>query len=264
MKLNLNNLAILKIDGPDTESFLQSQLTNDISKIGPSQVQLNAYCQHQGKIICLLYVIKEKDFFFLLVNHELKSKLLETFMKYKFLSQINFSDMSEKLNLYCSTSSDEKLNFILDQNFSFSISSAFESVKTSENLWDMECIKFHIPEIYIATSELFTPEQINIDINDFAVSFTKGCYPGQEVVARMHYLGNKKRRMFKFISDNPIKPGDKLFSATSNSIKPSGEVVRVARKKNQYVFLASFESKNLFNPISVNSLLGSKVSVIND
>ena len=65
MQIKINNRALLKISGNDSESFLQNQLSNDISKLEGNIVQINAYCQHQGKIISLFWVMRYKDFFLL-------------------------------------------------------------------------------------------------------------------------------------------------------------------------------------------------------
>jgi folate-binding protein YgfZ len=73
-------------------------------------------------------------------------------------------------------------------------------------------------QVTLATSEKFIPQDLNLDIEEVGVSFTKGCYPGQEVVARVHYLGKPKRRLYRFECDFKVNPLDKLTleDATKN------------------------------------------------
>jgi folate-binding Fe-S cluster repair protein YgfZ len=73
MITQLNNRALLKLSGSDTRPFLQGQLTNDIDALEEGMVQLNAYCQHQGKIITLLWVMKRDDDFYLSFPSDLKA-----------------------------------------------------------------------------------------------------------------------------------------------------------------------------------------------
>ena len=74
MKIILNDRALLKISGADSESFLQNQLSNDIKNLDKSSAQLNAYCQHQGKIIALFWVMRYEDSFLLSFPNDLLEK----------------------------------------------------------------------------------------------------------------------------------------------------------------------------------------------
>jgi folate-binding Fe-S cluster repair protein YgfZ len=75
MRVYLKNRSLLYISGSDSESFLQSQLTNDISKLGKSEIQINAYCQHQGKIIGLFWVMRYQDGFLMSFPIDLLEKI---------------------------------------------------------------------------------------------------------------------------------------------------------------------------------------------
>ena len=79
--------------------------------------------------------------------------------------------------------------------------------------WDMACVDSSLPEIFSITSEKLVPQMLNLDIDEFGVNFSKGCYPGQEVVARLHYLGSAKRRLFAFELDSEVNVGDSLYCA---------------------------------------------------
>ena len=96
---------------------------------------------------------------------------------------------------------------------------------TSQDYWDKACIDSFLPEVSIATTETYIPQMLNLDIDELGVNFSKGCFPGQEVVARLHYLGKAKRRLFAFKSDSPLRIGDTLYCAESKSAKATGSVV---------------------------------------
>ena len=101
-----------------------------------------------------------------------------------------------------------------------------------------------------------------MDIDQLGVSFTKGCYPGQEVVARMHYLGNAKRRMYRFKSNIQAEPGSKLFVSSSKSMKASGLVVSSVYRDNESYFLGTLEVAYQKNEIFLNTENGPKVILL--
>jgi hypothetical protein len=93
--------------------------------------------------------------------------------------------------------------------------------------WELLDIHAAQPEVYAHTQEAFVPQMLNLQAIE-ALSFKKGCYPGQEIVARMHYLGKLKRRMFVAHTDDdaPVQPGDALHAEGSESGQGVGKVVR--------------------------------------
>ncbi len=122
------------------------------------------------------------------------------------------------------------------------INNHFESLETSNNnFWDFATITAGIAEIRPTTSEMFTPQAVNLQAVGDGVSFKKGCYTGQEVVARMHYLGKAKRQMFLFELPENITElpniGDPLFSPEkSQSI---GDIILAAKYNERACLLAS-------------------------
>jgi folate-binding protein YgfZ len=120
-----------------------------------------------------------------------------------------------------------------------------QATRMSDDFWALQDIRAGVPTIYPATSEAFIPQMINMQLVD-GVSFTKGCYVGQEVVARMQYLGNLKRRMFlaHVTSDTPPHPGDELFSRSSTSGQGTGKVVDARPADSGYDLLAVIETSS--------------------
>ena len=99
------------------------------------------------------------------------------------------------------------------------------NTKNSTNVgeWTKAAINYQIPEVFLSTSEKFVPQMLNLDIDEAGVNFSKGCYPGQEVVARLHYLGEAKRRLFAFQCDFEVQIGDNLYCSSSKSAKVRGD-----------------------------------------
>ncbi|BBB22418.1 conserved hypothetical protein [Abyssogena phaseoliformis symbiont OG214] len=210
----MKNRITLKISGVDAQSFLQGQLSNDIVVIGENEWQLNAYCQHQGKVIALFWVTKYKDDFYLNFPDSLQDKVLK------------------RLNIFVLMANVEIKQAALNVN------PPIDAMKH--------------PEIYLITSEKFVPQELNLDIDEVGVSFSKGCYPGQEVVARLHYLGKPKRRMRLFECEQVLKVGDKLIALGSKSAKASGIVVRDVKSVDKLKYLATIEVKYQNNEITCN------------
>jgi folate-binding protein YgfZ len=135
--------------------------------------------------------------------------------------------------------------------------------------WTKACIDSKIPEVFSNTSEMLVPQMLNLDINEIGVNFSKGCYPGQEVVARLHYLGEAKRRLFSFKSDGEIQLGDNLFCASSkaakvrgNRYKGSGIVVNRVELNSEFYCLATLDEELLDNKITINNEHGPQLNLI--
>ena len=97
MFFHLNNRALLKISGNDAESFLQSQFSNDIGKLNNSSVQLSAYCQHQGKILSLFWVIRQEEGFYLSFPKELLDSIQSRLKMFVIMADVIIEDVSMRL-----------------------------------------------------------------------------------------------------------------------------------------------------------------------
>jgi len=260
----INNRSLLKVSGEDAESFLQSQFSNDISKITQNIAQINSYCQHQGKIIALIWVFKIDDGYYLSFPSDLKDIVLSKLNMFKLMSRLEIEDFSEKVYQYGLINEEHVNSFRINENLSLLTTRKVLLAHEESSRWEVECIKLHIPEIYLNMSEKHVPQALNLDINEIGVSFTKGCYPGQEVVARMHYLGKPKRRLFRFISKFEVLIGDSIDVKDSKSIKSSGQVIRVARKGSEFHFLGVFELRHINDQIFLNNDQNKLVKLIHE
>jgi len=267
MLIHLNNRALLKITGSDSEAFLQAQLSNDISKLDSSSVQLNAYCQHQGKILALFWVMRSGGDFLLSFPLDLLDSIKARLQMFVLMSDVSITNVTDQYLQIGVIDESQKDSFILNENLSLVLSdsknlSNFEF--TSQEYWDKACIESFLPEISIASTETYIPQMLNLDINEVGVNFSKGCFPGQEVVARLHYLGKAKRRLFAFKSSSPLSIGDTLHCAESKSAKASGSVVSQVKFGADFYCLATLEVENKDNKITINNEQGPTLTRIHN
>jgi len=225
MFVHLKNRALLKVSGSDAETFLQGQLSNDINKLDASSVQLNAYCQHQGKILVLFWVTKNEDSFFLSFPLDLLEAIKPRLQMFIIISDVVIEDITKDYIQVGSIGETHQKALVINEKLSLIITDKKDISKFNMEPiehWNMACINSFLPEIFSITSEKLVPQMLNLDIDEFGVNFSKGCYPGQEVVARLHYLGSAKRRLFAFELDSEVNIGDSLYCASSKSAKARG------------------------------------------
>jgi folate-binding protein YgfZ len=274
MYIQINNRSLLKISGNDSESFLQNQLTNDIDKLNYNSVQINAFCQHQGKIISLFWVMKHEDYFLLSFPDDLLDKIKERLQLFIIISDVSIEDVSSQYNQFGLINENDSNAYSINKNLSFLIEfneSEKREFSTDYDEWTKACIDSKIPEVFLSTTEKFVPQMLNLDIDEVGVSFTKGCYPGQEVVARLHYLGEAKRRLFAFTSESEIQIGDSLYCASSKAAKARGDrykgsgiVVNSVKFNSIFYCLATLDIDLLGCNINLNNKHGPIIKIINN
>lgn len=174
-------LKLIKVAGKDAESFLQGQLSCDIKKVTTDKPQLGAHCNIKGRVESLFELFKIDDDFYLLMPTSIIQHALALLKKYAIFSKVELTIVTPYDITLPQTVPDE-----------------FED-------WRLKQIESGIPTLFPETIALFLPHDINLVELD-AVSFTKGCYLGQEIVARMQHLGKPKRHMVKMAMN--AQPGD--------------------------------------------------------
>jgi len=263
MYFKLSDRTLIKISGSDSGSFLQSQLTNDINKLETATIQFNAYCQHQGKVLAILWLFKIDEIFYISIPTDLSKLLLEKFNVYKLMSKVNFEDLTNQISQYGLIDATEPNALKLTDSLSILVTNQKLDCEKNNNAWGKSLISSEIPDISLNLSEKFIPQDLNLDINEIGVSFSKGCYPGQEVVARMHYLGKPKRRLFQFISKFEVFIGDEIHTGNSSSLKSSGMVIRATKFDENYYILGTLEVKHDNDNIFLRGDISRKLTVIN-
>lgn len=257
---DLGHTVMVHAGGADSGDFLQNQLTNDVGSLESSRATVAGYCNPKGRLICLFRIWRDDDGFILQLPAGLHEDVINRLRKYVLRARVEFTSLSEQVAFgVCGESAAAGLQEIAGQLPARSNDLVHAGELTIVRLpagdrpryqvagtttacmdawrrlaaaaatagswtWAREDILAGIPTIVAATSESFIPQMVNLDRLD-AVNFRKGCYPGQEIVARMHYLGNLKQRMGRFRtgSDTRPQPGDRVF--TRGSTSPTGTVV---------------------------------------
>ena len=274
MFVHLNNRALLEVSGSDAENFLQAQLSNDINKLDEFSIQLNAYCQHQGKILALFWVMRHGDSFFLSFPSDLLEAIKSRLQMFVIMSDVVIEDITNEYIQVGSIGETHQKALVINDKLSLIITDKQDINKFNMGPlvhWNMTCIDSFLPEIFSATSEKLVPQMLNLDINEFGVNFSKGCYPGQEVVARLHYLGSAKRRLFAFKLDFDANVGDSLYCASSKSAKArgaryksSGMVVFKLKYNSNFYCLATLDVEIKDEKITLNNAQGPILIKINN
>jgi len=274
MFVHIKNRALLRVSGSDAETFLQGQLSNDINKLDTSCVQLNAYCQHQGKILALFWVMRRENSFFLSFPSDLLEAVKPRLQMFVIMSDVIIEDITKDYIQIGSIDEIHQKALAINDKLSLIIADKKDINKFNmEQIehWSMACIDSFLPEIFLVTSEKLVPQMLNLDINEFGVNFSKGCYPGQEVVARLHYLGSAKRRLFAFKLDSDADVGDALYCASSKSAKArgaryksSGMVVFKLKYNSNFYCLATLDVEIKDEKITLNNEQGPILIKINN
>jgi len=174
----LNNWGALLISGDDAERFLQGQLTCDVSSLADKSA-LGAYCNLKGRMIALFYIQKYQDVFRLFMPQSIIQTIEATLKRYVLRSKVIIEKSSAHV-------------IVTNQNFEL-LDDLPDSLQP-ENAWLALQIQSGIGFLNHNTIGLFLPQELNIDTLG-GVSFTKGCFLGQEVIARLHYRGQLKKTL---------------------------------------------------------------------
>jgi folate-binding protein YgfZ len=259
---DLSHLGLLALRGEEADSFLQGQLTNDVRELTEEHCQLSSHCSAKGRMLANFRLLRRDGVIYLQMPRENVAPLLKRFSMFKLRAKVEISDADAEL--VCIGIAGDNASALLKtaalavpegensvtRNADVSIARLpgtlprFElfgpaaalislwsqwvgqaTVQTADD-WALLEIRAGMPTVYGATAEAFVPQMTNMQLID-GVSFTKGCYTGQEVVARMQYLGKLKRRMYlaEVRSPTPPRPGDELVADASASGQGAGRVV---------------------------------------
>jgi len=224
--------GVLAFRGADAARFLQGQLSADTEKLAPGASTLAGLHNAQGRVIALLALVRPTaDEILAALPWELIAPVAQRLGKYLFRSKVRIIDESDSLRVLGSSAGPEAADgawIAWGERHLWLVPRGFERVDPAASLaaWEFADIAAGIPQVHAATSETFVAQMLNLDLLG-AIAFDKGCYTGQEVIARAHYRGRVKRRMQRWLNrgGTELKPGD---AARSRDGRPLA-VVRVAR-----------------------------------
>jgi tRNA-modifying protein YgfZ len=207
---------IVTFEGTDALAFLQSQLTNDVAALRVGGWQWQGYCNAKGRLHATFALARTSEQAYAAVVHASVSPLLVkrlTMFRLRSKVAITVADNLVAVHHFETPTASEKTIAMLDLGhdrwITIEAKNQIQPINTSPQLivqWKRIGIEAMQPEIVDQTNEMFVPQMIGWDkiLPGGGVSFSKGCYPGQEVVARAHYRGAVKRGLFAETFSNDV------------------------------------------------------------
>lgn len=237
---HLQHCGIIQLEGDDASKFIHSQLTQDFSLLGLDHARLAAYCSAKGRMLASFIGYKDTlGNIFLICHKDLIQNTIKRLKMFVLRAKVNIQDVSGQFTLQGIAGDKEKVTG-LESALPWSktekegavyiklypalgvarylcispTASVGASANTlSENLWIWSEVQSGVATLSSAVSDMFVPQMLNYESVQ-GINFKKGCYPGQEVVARSQFRGTIKRRAFIVHSPTPLNAGDLVYSAT--------------------------------------------------
>jgi tRNA-modifying protein YgfZ len=212
----LAHLGILRFTGADALRFLQGQVSNDTQPLSDSAPILAAYSTPQGRVLALIYLLPHSSGVLAILPREILLPTMERMRKYILRAKVRIEDAADLVvagqfgaawtaaSRYVEDDGvgvapvghDENRHWIIGPPQKIAAPADAAAAKRIEDEWRLADIRAGLPQVYAATSEAFVAQMLNLDLLD-GISFTKGCYTGQEIIARTQHLGRIKRRLFR-------------------------------------------------------------------
>ncbi|AUH52123.1 hypothetical protein CXB49_15500 [Chromobacterium sp. ATCC 53434] len=239
----LDNYAVIRVEGDDAETFLQGQLSSDIRDVKDGRAQYSTYSTAKGRMLASFLIWQQQNAYYLMVSIDVAQAIAKRLAMFVLRSKVKvslvedcsllglsgprveqilqryFPDVESWLELQQQASGDASLVKLRQGVYLLAgagalpkdIAAADEWQAVAPEVWALHDIEAGVAWVTLATQEQFVPQMANMELIG-AVNFKKGCYPGQEIVARSQYLGKMKRRMFKVQFAQPLLAGCKLYS----------------------------------------------------
>ena len=228
----LNQYCLIEAHGTDTEKYLQGQLTTDVAVLACGATTLTAHCDPKGKMNAIFRLLKvSPEQYFLLVKKALLPSALDALKKYAVFSKVSFDlrdwqitgvigEKCGKIQPHFSMEIDEAHAILLNET------PLAINFNADENLWEAADVQAGLPNLAEKTQNEFIPQAMNLQAIEQAISFTKGCYIGQETVARAKYRGVNKRAMFILKSETQVLPeiGSEIEMQLANHWRKTGTI----------------------------------------
>ena len=255
----LNHLAAVCVDGDDAETFLQAQLTNDLAALKTNAAQLTAYCNPKGRALGVFWLMRRAHGFIMLIPSDIAKDICARMRMYVLRAKVEITaadnvavgllgDATARGEVYDLPGARARRVAFLSAPDAIELFNAHEKIY-AEEVWRLLDIQSGVAFICAATTEECIPQMLNLDLTD-GMSFHKGCYPGQEIIARLRYLGKIKQRTIRARivgapRDKKITAGALIFSARQPQTK-SGKVLQAVQVgAGEYEILALLPSDQL-------------------
>jgi folate-binding protein YgfZ len=256
--------GLLRVSGEDAASFLQGQTTCDVHALAQGAAGIGALCTPKGRVFASFRLLRTEQGFYLLLVAELAAAVCKRLKMYVLRSKVMLEDLTPSFGLLgligagvdavladagLPVPPEPATGRELEDGFVLSVAAGRALVAAapdalsrfrpwrekqlpgaSDNLWRLKEIEAGYPDVAAAISEEFLPQMLNLDILG-GIGFKKGCYTGQEIVTRTHYLGQVKRRMFRLTCAHEgieLLPGTPIVAALDADVKNAGQIVTAA------------------------------------
>jgi folate-binding protein YgfZ len=243
----LDDLRVLAVSGDDRAAFLQGQLTQDVASVRPDSTVIAGWADAKGRLLFAGHLFSThtgtEDVLALLVPAELADALLKRLQMYVLRAKAHLKLLDQAivglLGAPVSAGSGQSVRIQGNDGRHLLLGPLADAARSSTTArprsdWQLADVRAGIPTIVSATTGEFVPQMVNLDLLG-GISFTKGCYTGQEIVARMKYLGRVKRRMLRFSAVGlPPMAGAPLYAERGTM----GQIVNSAPTESGSEFLA--------------------------
>jgi len=286
---------LLHITGDDAESFLQAQFSNDVAALALPGSQINTWSTAKGRVLMVFRLLKVADGYVIKMPTELVEPVLKRLRMFVLMAKVVIEPREDWVALgvsgkCASALSDEcgelpsQVDDVVALNNNCWVaccrgeSPRYEIIGDAEEIsklvsrlakdghmandetWRLQNIDAGVPSVFSATSESFVLQMLNLHRID-GVSFKKGCFPGQEVVARMHYLGKLKRQMYRLESTTGEAPvaGGSVYKAGGSAV---GEIVDAVQTNTGARMLAVMKIDSLEEDLFLDDAASQPVGVV--
>ena len=291
---DLSHIGLIRVHGADTQTFLQGQLSNDLNEVSAERAQLSSYSSPKGRAITTLQITQHQHDYYLSLSADLLEPVLKRLRMFVMRSQVTLEDATDSLVHfgYADPRGEQRLKDIIGDipqqpmeavsHGNLTVVRRHASVPRFEvfadpddarslwdkldvhatgvgrGAWDYFDIEAGLPHVTADSMEAWVPQMMNLHLID-AISFSKGCFPGQEVVARLKYLGKNKRQLYRVAIDSYDIPavgtriddqqGNEAGQILNACLNPDGKAEALAVMK-----IASTETELMLADRAVNVL----------
>jgi folate-binding protein YgfZ len=226
----LTRYGLLHASGEDARAFLHAQLTNDVEHLAPGEARYAGWCTAKGRLLATFLVIAASDGIYLQLARDVAPAVTKRLGMFILRSKVKLTDLSGSWHQtgiwgdgaaakvqalgfalpaknLAAAESDGRLAVRVDgERYLILSRDAIPGATPDDSGWTLAEVRAGRALISQATQDQFVPQMVNLELSG-GVDFRKGCYPGQEIVARAQYRGQVKRRMVKLPAPAPLQPG---------------------------------------------------------
>jgi hypothetical protein len=253
----LEQYGLLQVAGADARAFLHAQLTNDIQNLAPGMARYAGWCSPKGRLLATFLVVPGPEGFLLQLSRDLVPVVAKRLSMFILRSKAKITDASGQWTQYglwneapgellCVSEKDGAITVRIEADRGLLLvpqeNSSSYKPDISADEWALAEVRAGRPLIVLSTQDQFVPQMVNLELAG-GVDFRKGCYPGQEIVARAQYRGAVKRRMVR-LRGAALQPGQEIYSDDAPG-QASGTVVNSAGGESLAVLqVAAIEAKS--------------------